>query len=107
MGDLIVTADNGLVELGLTGVERIAQRVRLIWTTPKRSVPLDRGFGLETKYIDRPSRKARAGLAVDGIEATEYYEPNIKVKSVEWAESADEALDGTLKPKITVALVEG
>ena len=78
MGDLVVAAVNGRVELGLTGEARIAQRIRLIWTTPQRSVPLDRGFGLDTRYIDRPSRKARAGLTVDGIEATEYYEPGIK-----------------------------
>lgn len=82
--------------------EEILQNVRTIITTPKFSVPLDRGFGINCSVVDRPIPVAQAQLASDIITAIREYEPRVVVTGITY-EATD---DGNLKPKVQVIINE-
>ena len=60
-------------------LEEVVQNVRMIITTPKGSVPLDRDFGLDFDVIDRPMPVARALMEVDIVDQVGRYEPRARV----------------------------
>lgn len=86
--------------------EEVAQNVRCILSTRRGSVPLDRNFGLDPDYIDRPQPLARQMAEADIVVTLAQYEPRATVSEILW-ERADEALDGALYPKVLLLLKEG
>lgn len=80
--------------------EEIAQNVRIICTTPKYSVPMDRSFGVDANFIDRPTPKAMAQIQAEIIQAVRKYEPRCKVKKVIF----DGDNDGKLSVKVRVEI---
>lgn len=78
--------------------EAILQNIALILGTAKGTVPLYRGFGMDTTALDLPLPAARARLMVDIKEAIAVYEPRAEVLRVR-VESAE---DGRLKPIVEV-----
>jgi len=90
------------VIIGPTVVEEVAQNVRMILTTPKGSVPLDRDFGLNFDLVDQPEPRARLLMEVEIIRQVGRYEPRAKVVQVTWRDNAAEAMDGRLSPLVTI-----
>ena len=91
------------VVFGATGLTEIMQNVRMILSTPKGSVPLDREFGIDTVFLDEPEPVAMARAVPEIIEAVEKYEPRVKVTTVEWVERNDgDAMEGKLVPKVRI-----
>lgn len=82
-------------------LKEILQNVKMILTTPKFSVPLDRNFGLSVTMIDAPLPAAQAKLTAEIIDAVQKYEPRVKVTKVTY--EAD-TMDGILRPKVKVKL---
>lgn len=80
--------------------EEILQNIRTILSTPVGSVPLDRDFGVDMSFIDRPLPKAQAEMASGIVNALRTYEPRVSVQSITW--TAEE--DGVLRPKVTVRI---
>lgn len=80
--------------------EEILQNVRTILATPVGSVPLDRDFGVDMRFIDRPLPKAQAEISSGIVNAIRTYEPRVSVKAITW--TAD--TDGILRPKVTVRI---
>lgn len=62
--------------------EAVLQNVAVILSTPKFTVPLDRGFGLSQRFIDARTPSSRALLIAEVYEAIEEYEPRARVLSV-------------------------
>jgi phage baseplate assembly protein W len=91
----IVIAPTGLAE-------EVAQNVRMILSTPKGSVPLDREFGLDYSVVDRPMPVARALMEVDIVTQVGRYEPRAKVLRVAWLEDTAAAMDGRALPRVII-----
>ena len=82
--------------------EEIAQNVRTICTTPKYSVPLDRKFGVDANFLDKPTPRARAQIQSEIIQAVRKYEPRCKVLKVSFTGN----LDGEMNVKVRIAINE-
>ena len=65
-----------------TRVEEVLQNVAMILSTPKFSVPLDRGFGMAQRFIDKPIQTAQPILISEVLDAIEEYEPRAEVENV-------------------------
>ena len=65
-----------------TMVEEVLQNVAMILSTPKFSVPLDRGFGMAQRFIDKPIQTAQPILISEVLDAIEEYEPRAEVENV-------------------------
>lgn len=99
MGSGTVTA-NQEIQLNFepeTVGEEILQNIAMILATPKYSVPLDRGFGLEQTFLDKPHSVAKTMIVTDVLDAIEQYEPRAKVVEVTFSTSATMALIPTVE----------
>ncbi len=85
-----------------TEVEEILQNVRTIISTEIYSVPLDRDFGIDASFVDKPTAKAQAMLSSEIIRAVREYEPRATISSISF--TAD--IDGKLTPNVEVTIDE-
>ena len=63
-------------------LEEILQNVAVIISTPKFSVPLERGMGLSQRFIDKPIPAAQSILISEVMEAISAFEPRAEVENV-------------------------
>ena len=85
-------------------VEEVLQNVRVIISTIRGEVPLDRSFGLEGKFLDKPIPAAQSILIAEVLEALEAYEPRANVLSINF--DVDEAAIGKLIPYVEVEVID-
>lgn len=101
----VVNLDAG-VDFKPASVEaEILQNVRTILSTRKGSVPLDRDFGISWEYLDRPIDVAQMLMRSEIVDAVSTYEPRAKVESVVFDSTSEDAMDGVLKPTVTISIV--
>ncbi len=100
-----MTQSTGLT-VGATGVAAILQCVRVILSTIKGTVPLDRDFGISAAYLDTPLPEAMAAFIGEIVDAVEAQEPRVDVSSVTFKAKADEAMEGRLYPVVQVSIKE-
>ena len=98
--DILLTNSENINFAPATEVEEVIQNVRTICATPKYSVPLDRQFGIEAQFVDRPTPKVMAAIQAEIIQAVRKYEPRCKVTKV----SFDGGLDGQSNVKVRIKL---
>lgn len=98
--DILITEQNKINFAPKNIYEEVIQNVKTICTTTKYSVPLDRRFGINADFLDRPAPKARAMLQAEIISAIREYEPRCKVKKI----IIDENLDGKLNMKLRIEI---
>lgn len=99
------------VVIGATGLVGLAQEIRTVLTTRKGSVPLDREFGLDWSFLDRPLAAALPRYVGEVSRQLEKYVPRIKVLEVRFkpreqgtAQAAADAAEGKLFPVVRVAV---
>ena len=97
--DILLTEQDKITFAPKSVYDEIAQNVKTICTTPKYSVPLDRSFGIDADFIDRPTPKAKTQIQVEIIQAIRKYEPRCKVVKVGFSED----MDGKLSVKVRIA----
>lgn len=85
----------------LTRTQEILQNVALILCTPKGSLPLDREFGTDQSYVDKPPGVARTMLVAEVKEAMEL-EPRVELVDL----SFDHSESGKLTPMVEVKILE-
>lgn len=85
-----------------TEAEEILQNIRCILATIKYSVPLDREFGIDGTFIDKPMEVAKAKLTSEIVMAIAKYEPRATVTNIIWTSD----IDGKLFPKVQVRIDE-
>ena len=85
-----------------TLAEEVLQNVRMIISTVKYSVPMDREFGIDGAVIDRPINIAKAHLSNEIFRAVRRYEPRAVIESIEF--NGDES--GKLTPTIKIQISE-
>lgn len=111
------------LSIGATGIDAVAQNIRVIVTTLAWSVPLDRAFANTGTYIDAPTPYAVARKIAELTEAIEAREPRVHVTKISFAEdgeghatrdagpsgtSGTEAtMQGRLYPRISFELKQG
>ncbi|MEA5057780.1 MAG: hypothetical protein VB047_09525 [Anaerotignum propionicum] len=83
--------------------EEVLQNIAMIISTPQFSVPLDRGFGLAQRFIDKPIQTAQAILVSEVLDAVERYEPRAKVINVTFQQGK---MPGTLIPIVEVNIID-
>jgi hypothetical protein len=67
----------------VTGLEELAQAIRIIVSTPLGSLPHRPDFGCDlTRFVDMPQTIARALIIREVSEAIAHWEPRVKVSSV-------------------------
>ena len=82
----------------------IIQNLYCIITTPKGSVPLYRGYGVDYSYMHAPITVARNLFAAAIVDAVSMYEPRAIIKSIDF--DVTEADVGKLYPILEVTFVE-
>lgn len=80
----------------------IMQNIRCIMSTIKQSVPLDRDFGVDAAYVDKPTAIAEAMLADEIISAIQKYEPRVTVTAISFTAT----VDGQIIPKVQVTIAD-
>lgn len=85
-----------------TELEEVIQNVRTILTTRRGSVPLDRGFGINTSLIDLPVTVIKSRLTAEVIDAVEKFEPRVRVESVKFL---GDSADGVIYPVVKVVMI--
>lgn len=104
----IVTAyENKKINLAPeTVVEEVLQNIAMIISTPQFAVPLDRGFGLPQRFVDKPLPVAQAILISEVLDAIEKYEPRAEVKNVTFKQDEQDAKVGKLIPRVEVDIID-
>ncbi len=85
-------------------VEEVLQNVAVLISSPKFSVPLDRGLGLAQRFIDKPIQTAQPILISEVIEAVQEYEPRAQIDNVTF-ELGERP--GALIPIVEVTIIDG
>ena len=93
--------------IGATGLEAVAQNIRIIVITLAYSVALDRGFANTGGFIDAPTPYAVARKIAELTEAIEAREPRAKVESIRFQASPADAMQGRVYPIITFSIRQG
>ena len=97
-----ITAELGEINFSPgSELEEIAQNVRTVLTTYKKTVPMDREFGLNTSIVDLPIAAAQAAMTADIVAAINRYEPRAQVVSVSY--EGKEA-EGIVIPKVRIKI---
>lgn len=92
------------VQVGARGLVGLAQEIRIVLGTRKGSVPLDRNFGITWDYVDLPMTQAMPYMVAEIGQQLEKYVPRIRVRDISF--SSDDAMEGNLKPSVTVEIRE-
>lgn len=79
----------------------ILQNVRTILATVQFSVPLDRDFGIDAQYLDRPMPIAKAKISNEIMTALKKFEPRVRITSIDF--TGDD--QGNLSPKVQVQII--
>ena len=97
-----VTQEVGAVDFApASSTAEILQNVRTILTTLKKSVPMDREFGISGEVIDLPIASAQARLTSEIVAAVNKYEPRAQVIGVFYRGDGEEGvLNITVKVRL-------
>lgn len=77
----------------------ILRCLKTLYATREGSQPLDRNFGLNWEFIDKPLPVAQQEYAFEVIKKTREYEPRVEVENVSYEY---EELSGKMIPIITL-----
>lgn len=103
MGRIISAYDAKKINLAPATVEEeVCQNVATVLATPQFTVPLDRGFGLAQRFLDKPIGVAQAILTAEVFDAVEQYEPRAQVQEVTFEECDT---PGKLVPRVEVDII--
>jgi len=103
---LVLGIRPGEIKIGAVGMEEIVQNIRIIVNTRKGSVPLDRNFGIDMSFIDKPLPLAKAMASAAIFEGLQQYEPRVEVTIIDWRETEADAMIGRLAPVVGIRLSE-
>ena len=95
-----------VIEFDAKGVRAIAQCIKTIITTWKRSLFLDRNFGIDPRIIDSPINVLYAKLSIEIIEQLRRYEPRVEVVKIDFVEDVN-SMYGTFSPLVRIRIKDG
>ncbi|QDY81936.1 hypothetical protein FQU75_00180 [Paenibacillus polymyxa] len=93
-------------KFGLTGVDAIKQRIRIITSTVLGTCVMDRELGVDDVSQDLTTLGARQLMVAMVITAINEQEPNVEIQEVDIVEDADFEKTGRLVPIIRFTINE-
>jgi phage baseplate assembly protein W len=87
------------VVYGLSGIQEVMQNVRMILTTRRGTVPLDRDFGISFEFLDSPINMTRAKAEQEIFLQLKKYEPRAVLKQIMWE---TDVISGQISPSVKV-----
>ena len=94
------------IEPGRADMETVQDIYRclvMLYSAHPGEQALDRDFGISTEALSKPLPAAKALMAAEFVAKTAKYEPRAQVARVEWDQ---DAVNGELKPKVVVQIVD-
>ncbi|MBR4384117.1 MAG: GPW/gp25 family protein [Selenomonadaceae bacterium] len=85
-----------------TEYEEVVQNVQMILATMKGTVPLDRNFGIDGRFLDEPTGVVQARAAAEITSAINSQEPRARVQKVFF----DGDLAGNFGISVRIEIVE-
>ena len=82
-------------------VEEVLQNISMILETVKNTVPLNRDFGLSSRFLDMPTPAAEAVLVSELYDAIEEYEPRAEIVNITFEK---DELTGKELPRLEVEI---
>ncbi|GAK06025.1 hypothetical protein JCM19037_4577 [Geomicrobium sp. JCM 19037] len=82
-----------------TNEEILSQNLKMLFTTPLGSVPLDRDYGINMDVVDAPLPIARGRLIVEYEDKIRRFYPQLRIKEVTFTGNAH---TGLLIPKVVI-----
>ncbi len=70
------------VDIEATGDNLILQNIANILRTLKKEVPLNREFGIDSSFIDKPINKIKAKLMKEILTQIEEFEDSVTIKTI-------------------------
>ena len=105
---MLFTVDPGRVDalkLSAAGLPGLAQEVRLLLSTPRGSVPLDRDFGIDWSMVDSPDPQLMPMYVAEVSRKIERYIPRVRVVAVDAPQrDGAEAAEGVARPRVTLEI---
>lgn len=74
------------------------RQVALLLSTREGSMPLDRAFGLNTDFVDRPPEVAKSLYTAEITRKIAIFIPAVRVREVIWSRAAS----GKLVPRVVI-----
>ena len=93
--DLTLGATN-IVDFGAVSYKEIVQNIRTILITPQFTVPLNRLFGMEFLFLDKPMNQARDILVAEILEKIAFWEKRVIGIGIDIEDDAQAALTGKM-----------
>jgi len=87
------------VTFGLTGNLEVMQNVRILLTTRRGTVPMDRDFGISQEFLDSPVNVTRAKAEQEIFLQMKKYEPRAILRQIKWDANV---IDGKIWPTVKV-----
>lgn len=81
------------------GARSLDRQLALLLSTREGSIPLDREFGLDLNFVDRPTAAVKALYTAEVTKKVAKFIPAVRVLEVVWTGTAE----GQLKPKVVIA----
>lgn len=81
------------------GARSLDRQLALLLSTREGSIPLDREFGLDLNFVDRPAAAVKALYTAEVTKKVAKFIPAVRVLEVVWTGTAE----GHLKPKVVIA----
>lgn len=86
-----------------TVVDEVLQNLWFLYSSIEYDVPLNRAFGLNATYLDKPIETAKALAMSDIFEKTELYEPRAEIVDITFKVDYER---GIIKPIVEVRINE-
>ncbi len=80
------------------GVRELDRQIALLLSTREGSIPLDREFGLNLDFADRPASVVKNLYTAEVTKKVAKFIPSVRVREVQWTGTAD----GKLQPRVVV-----
>jgi uncharacterized protein len=107
MNSIIVSADDSSIKIGARGRDEIVQNIRMILTTIRGTLYLDRNFGLNPNLIDEPQLTAMVKYRDEIINQIEKYEPRVNVVEINFTTNKNDAMNCALTPIVRIEIKNG
>ena len=90
-----------------TELEEIVQNVQMIVSTMRGTVPLDRSFGVNNRWLDEPMNFVQARAVADITSAVNTQEPRARVQKVFFTPALDGSVDITVRIEVIESKLRG
>lgn len=88
-------------------LEEIIQNVQMIVSTMRGTVPLDRAFGIDTRWLDEPTNVVQARAVGEITSAVNKQEPRARVQKVFFTGELDGSTNITVRIEVVESKLRG